>query len=273
MSALLVVQLLLAGAGGTIIGSFLSVLVSRIPAMINAHEDGQPGYSAVLSGISWPTSHCEACHTPVRWNDNIPVLSYAILGGCCRTCGNHFGARYLMLELSAAIGAAVCVLALGWTLEALVSFILVAALLALTFIDLEEQLLPDVIVAPLLPLGLIFHHVFREGVMSAVMGALAAYCVMASIALLYRYSKGLDGMGWGDVKLAAVLGAWLGLSSVPFFLVGAFALGLFITVPMLALGKFTRQTPLPFGPFLAASALVFLLIPALLPNLQAVLFR
>ena len=256
-----------AGVLGAIIGSFLTVLTNRIPPLILG--DDPVTLSRLVRAISWPGSHCPCCHTPIAWSDNIPVISYLRLGGHCRACGASYGVKYLMLESLAAGLGVIAVAMLGWSGEALLAFLLMATLLALTAIDMEEQLLPDVLVMPLLPLGILFQAFYRDGLISALCGMGCAFAAMWGIGALYKVSRGRDGLGFGDVKLAAVLGAWLGLPATPFFLTGAFAVGLVVMVPCLFLGRVESRQALPFGPFLALSAIPFLLYPALLPLLEA----
>jgi leader peptidase (prepilin peptidase)/N-methyltransferase len=263
-------QLVAALTGGAIIGSFLTVLVARIPQILLARERGEP--RSILSGISWPGSHCTACGTSLSWRDNIPVISYLRLGGKCRSCGAAYGRQYLILEICSALTAALCVWLFGWTGQAALCFVLLASLIALTAIDLKEQLLPDVLLLPLLPLGLLFHARYRDGLSSALIGMAMGYLVMWSIGALYRFCTRRDGMGFGDVKMAAVLGAWLGAASVPFFLMGAFAAGVLATLPLLALGRLHAKIAVPFGPFLCLSAVVFVLMPSAASWTEAALF-
>jgi leader peptidase (prepilin peptidase)/N-methyltransferase len=272
VNLILALQLLAALAGGAIIGSFLTVLAVRIPKILLGEEDAPSPMRAILSGISWPGSHCTACDAALTWRDNIPVLSYLHLRGKCRACGAPYGRQYLVLEISSAVTAALCVWLYGWSGEAALCFALLASLIALTAIDLKEQLLPDVLVLPLLPLGLLFHARYRDGLSSALVGMAMGYLVMWSIGALYRLCTGRDGMGFGDVKMAAVLGAWLGAAAVPFFLMGAFAAGVLATLPLFLFGRLHARIAVPFGPFLCLSAMVFVLMPSAAGWTQAALF-
>jgi leader peptidase (prepilin peptidase)/N-methyltransferase len=272
LSLILGLQLLAALAGGAIIGSFLTVLAARIPQILLADESEHSSVRAILSGISWPGSHCTACHAVLNWRDNIPVLSYLHLGGKCRACDAPYGRRYLVLEISSAVTAAICVWLFGWSGEAALCFALLASLIVLTVIDLKEQLLPDVLILPLLPLGLLFHARYRDGLSSALVGMAMGYLVMWTIGALYRLCTGRDGLGFGDVKMAAVLGAWVGAVAVPFFLMGAFAAGVLVTLPLLLLGRLNAKIAVPFGPFLCLSAVVFVLMPAAAGWTEATLF-
>jgi leader peptidase (prepilin peptidase)/N-methyltransferase len=272
VSLVLGLEIFAAMVGGAIIGSFLTVLATRIPKLLLADEGGDISLAAILSGISWPGSHCTACDVAVAPRDNIPVLSYLLLGGKCRTCAAPYGHLYLVLEISTAIAAMLCVLLFGWTGEAAFCFALLALLLALTAIDLKEQLLPDILLLPLLPLGLWFQMRYRDGLPSALLGMAIGFLVMWTIGAVYRLCTGRDGMGFGDVKMAAVLGAWLGATAMPFFLLGAFATGVLCTLPLLVLGRLNAKIAVPFGPFLCLSAVVFVLIPSAASWTQAALF-
>ena len=262
VSLVLGLKLIAALTGGAAIGSFLTVLVARIPRILLGVEKSSSAVRAILSGISWPGSHCTSCDAVLPWRDNIPVLSYLHLGGKCRACGAPYGRQYIVLEISTAAMAVICVRLFGWSGEAALCFALSASLIALTAIDLQEQLLPDVLVFPLLPLGLWFHARYRDGLCSAVLGVVVAYFVMWTIGAVYRLCTGRDGMGFGDVKMAAVVGAWLGAAAVPFFLMGAFAAGVLATLPLLMLGRLDTKIAVPFGPFLCLSAMFFVLMPS-----------
>ena len=248
-------------AGGAAIGSFLSVVATRLPPLVL--ESGHPPVAKLVSALSWPASHCDACKTPLSWRDNIPVLSYLMLKGRCRHCQGAYGVGYLLLELSCVAAAGLCVFWYGWTAQAWLCFSLLAILLTLSAIDLREMLLPDVLVLPLLPMGILYQFVYGEGAVNAVLGALAAFLILWAIATLYRLARQQNGLGGGDVKLAGALGAWLGLSQVPFFLIAAFASGTLIMSWSLLRGRARSDTALPFGPFLALSGGVFVLCPQL----------
>lgn len=250
-----------AGLGGAAIGSFLSVVAARLPALILASPQGHVAPAHALAALSFPGSHCANCKTPVRWHDNIPFLSWLMLRGRCRACGHTFGAGYLLLELGGALAAMTSVWLFGWSLEAGLSFLLLATLLALSAIDLGEMLLPDLLVLPLLPAGLLFQSLYGDGLVAGFLGAVTAFAVMWGIGAAYGLVRQDEGMGGGDIKLAGALGAWLGIVKIPFFLLGAFAGGVLVMGTVLALSRKTAKTPLPFGPFLAASAALFVLMP------------
>jgi leader peptidase (prepilin peptidase)/N-methyltransferase len=247
--------------GGAAVGSFLSVVAARLPPLLLASENGHVAPHRALAALSIPGSHCTRCKTPVCWHDNIPFLSFLMLRGRCRTCSHKFGAGYLLLELGGALAGLASVQLFGWSLEGSLCFLLLTTLLALSAIDLREMLLPDLLVLPLLPAGLLFQSLYGEGIVSGLLGAGAAFAMMWAIGAAYGLVRHAEGMGGGDVKLAGALGAWLGILKIPFFLLGAFTTGVMVMGLFLALSRGKKDAPLPFGPFLAASAALFVLIP------------
>jgi leader peptidase (prepilin peptidase)/N-methyltransferase len=249
---------LLAGAA---VGSFLSVVAARLPPLLLASPDGRVPPRRMISALSFPASHCSHCKAPVRWHDNIPFLSFLLLRGHCRACGHGFGAKYLLLELGGAVAGVLSVWLFGWSREAGLCFLLLAFLLALSAIDLEEMLLPDLLVLPLLPAGLLFQSLYGDGLTDGILGAAAAFAVMWAIGAAYGLLRHAEGLGGGDVKLAGALGGWLGILKIPFFLLGAFAAGVVVMGSVLLLTRSHSRAPLPFGPFLAASGALFVLMP------------
>lgn len=255
-----------AALAGLAFGSFLNVLIARTPRLIDSADGGGP--VQVLRGLAWPPSQCGHCHTPISWRDNIPAASWLILRGRCRACGAAYGARYLLVEL---LGAAIAVYAaamFGPTGQAVLVALFGMGVLALVMIDLEEQLLPDVIVAPLLLLGLVYQAAYGAGLVDGLLGAALGFAALWAIRAGWKLYSGQEGMGLGDVKLAAMLGAWTGLAAIPAALFIAFATGAVVSITLIAAKRMTRQTPAPFGPFLAAGALAVLAVPQL-PDILA----
>lgn len=173
-----------------------------------------------------------------------------------------FGPRDILVAVLCAASVGLCVTTFGLTLTAFLASVFALGLVALAFIDLDEQLLPDVLVAPLFFLGIIYGSLFGDGPISTALGAAAGFGVLWAIRNVYRLLTGIDGIGYGDLKLAATIGAWLGLDAIPAVLFLAFAGGTALMVPLLLAGRIDDRTPLPFGPFLAASALGALTVPA-----------
>jgi prepilin signal peptidase PulO-like enzyme (type II secretory pathway) len=252
-----------AGLAGAAIGSFLTVVATRLPPLVLESPGGRVRLRPLLKSLSWPGSHCRHCQTPLRWRDNIPLLSFVLLRGRCRACHMPYGSRYVLLEAATALAACGLFFQMGWSFQAALLFCLLAILLALCAVDLEEMLLPDVLVAPLLPLGFLYQTLYGAGMTAALLGAGGGFAALWLIGALYRQSRARDGLGGGDVKLAGALGAWVGVQSLSWFLLGAFATGLIgMGLPIL-LGRKQAGVPVPFGPFLALSAAVFVLWPDL----------
>lgn len=247
--------------GGAAVGSFVSVMAARLPPLMLASPTGHVAPYRALTALSFPASHCSSCKAPLAWQDNIPFVSWLLLRGRCRSCGHTFGAAYLLLELGGALAGLASVQLFGWSLEGALSFLLLTVLLALSAIDLKEMLLPDLLVLPLLPAGLLFQGLYGDGFVSGLIGAAAAFAVMWGIGTAYGLLRHAEGMGGGDIKLAGALGAWLGIAKIPFFLLGAFATGVVVMGLFLALKRGDKNAPLPFGPFLAASAALLVLRP------------
>jgi leader peptidase (prepilin peptidase)/N-methyltransferase len=247
---------------GAVAGSFLNVVIHRIPRLIDAGEGGVT-LGRYVSGLAWPPSHCPCCEHRLDLRDNIPILSYAVLRGRCRFCHERYGMRYLAVEALAAIVFGACFVVFGATAEAFLSASIIAGLAALCIIDMEEQLLPDALLAPLFCMGLSFHALYSGGLADAVMGAAAGYGVLWLIRQAYRLYAGIEGMGGGDLKLAAALGAWLGLAAMPAMLFIAFAAGVALTLPMALSGRVEGRTPVPFGPFLVLGGLCVFVLPGL----------
>lgn len=243
---------LLFGAFCLTIGSFLNVVIYRLPLMLMQPECG-------LS-LALPASHCPCCRSPVRWRDNLPLLGWLLLGGRCRACRQPISRRYPLTEATAlCIGIVLALIMpphlLPWTL------LLCWTLLALSQIDLMHQLLPDVLTLPLLWLALVLHsfNLLPGNLADAVLGAAGGYLLFWLLAQGYRWLRGIEALGLGDAKLLAALGAWLGWQPLPQLLLIA-ASGGIIT---LLLGYILRRRPLqqalPFGPWLGlAGALLFI---------------
>jgi leader peptidase (prepilin peptidase)/N-methyltransferase len=247
--------LAVAAAYGLVIGSFLNVVIYRLPR----------GMSLLRPG-----SHCPACSAPVRWFDNVPVLSYLALGGRCRACRVAISPRYPAVELATGALAVAVMLRFGLTLAGLEAMLLVMLLLPLAFIDLEHFLLPDVLTLPGIAIGLIA-SLFGGLVplLGAILGALIGAAVPYVVIVVYRRLRGVEGMGLGDVKLLAMIGAFLGWRGVLLTLGLAATAGALVGLTLIALGKGRRDTELPFGTFLAGTAVIVLF----LGNTMLVLLR
>ena len=251
------------------VGSFLNVVILRLPRMM---EEAWQRECAALSGeteadedsrtslgLSTPRSHCPSCGTTIGALDNIPVLSYLMLRGRCRHCGVGISARYPLIEAAAAVIAVVTLITLGPSPQSLVALLLAWALITLAVIDLDTQLLPDSITLPLLWLGLIFNA--TGGFVSleaAFWGAVAGYLSLWSVYHLFRLLTGKEGMGYGDFKLLAALGAWLGWTLLPALILVSSLVGAIVGIALIAIRGHDRNIPIPFGPYLAAAGLICL---------------
>jgi leader peptidase (prepilin peptidase)/N-methyltransferase len=229
---------------GAIIGSFLNVCIYRLP-------DGE--------SVVFPASHCRACSRVLSWYENVPLLSYLLQRGRCRTCGARFSSRYFWVELLTAFLALALVYRFGLTVTTVGYFAFIAALVTITFIDLDHQLIPDAISLPGVAVGLLFSVVTpRLTFMSSVVGAGIGAGVLLAVALGYKVMTGREGMGGGDIKLLAMIGAFLGWRSVPFTLFAASCVGSIIGVVTMVQRRADGQLALPFGPFLAFGAVCYL---------------
>lgn len=236
--------LTVAAAYGTVFGSFLNVVVHRLPRGLS---------------LLRPGSHCPACGTPVRWFDNVPVLSYLLLGGRCRACRVAISPRYPLVELASGALTVAVVARFGLTLQGLEAMLLVMLLLPLAFIDLEHHLLPDVLTLPGIAVGLAGS--LAGGLvplLDAATGAAVGAAVPYAVIVIYRWLRGAEGMGLGDVKLLAMIGAFLGWRGVLLTLGLAATAGALLGLTLIALGRGRRDTELPFGTFLAFAAMIVL---------------
>ncbi len=261
---------------GLIVGSFLNVVIYRLPLMMDrewreqarqllGQPDGAEPGQVPINLIS-PRSHCPACQSPVAAWHNVPVLSYLLLKGRCAACGVTISPRYPLIELLTALLSATLIWKFGPTLAGLSALVLCWALIAASAIDLDHQLLPDSITQPLLWLGLALGlsglpadtPPFPD-LHSAVLGAMAGYLSLWTVYKVFKWLTGKEGMGYGDFKLLAALGAWLGWQMLPLVIILSAVVGTVTGIAMIAVGRHARQAPIPFGPFLAAAGLCALL--------------
>ena len=231
-------------AYGAIIGSFLNVCIARLP-------DGR--------SIVRPPSHCPKCQSFLAWYDNVPILSYLVLGGRCRTCRVHISGIYPAVEVLTGALAVALFLRLGPTLAFAGYFAFAAALVVITFVDLDHQLIPDVISLPGIVVGLAFSLVSPLVTpLDAALGVLAGGGTLLAVAWLYKTFRGQEGMGGGDVKLLAMISAFLGWQSIFVTLFVGSVIGSIIGVGLMLYQRADTKLAIPFGPFLAGGALVYL---------------
>jgi leader peptidase (prepilin peptidase)/N-methyltransferase len=229
---------------GTVIGSFLNVCIARLPE----------GRSVVS-----PRSACPSCRTPIAWYDNVPLASYVALGGRCRHCRARISAVYPVVEVLTGALAVALWLRLGPTLAFAGYLAFAAALVAITFIDLEHQIIPDVISLPGIGVGLAVSLVSPLVTpLDAVLGAVAGGGSLLAVAWAYRALRGVEGMGGGDVKLLAMIGAFLGWQSIFVTVMAASIVGSVVGIATMLYQRADAKLAIPFGPFLAGGALVYL---------------
>jgi leader peptidase (prepilin peptidase) / N-methyltransferase len=265
---------------GLVVGSFLNVVIYRLPIMLDRQWRAQCadvlGEAAVetVAGVAEkfnllvPRSACPACKAPIPATHNIPVLSWLLLRGRCAHCGAAISARYPVVEALTAVLSALIAWKFGFGWPAFAALLLTWFLIALTCIDLDTQLLPDSLTLPLLWIGLALSLWASQAggapvpvdLRSSVIGAIAGYVSLWSVYHLFRLLTGKEGMGYGDFKLFAALGAWLGWQMLlPIILIAA-AVGAIVGIAVLSIRGQHRSTPIAFGPFLAASGWLMLMV-------------
>jgi leader peptidase (prepilin peptidase) / N-methyltransferase len=240
---------------GFVIGSFLNVVIYRLPIMMERSWLAEarmalqlPAENLTRFNLCVPPSACPHCQQKIRWWQNVPLLSYLLLRGRCAACAVPISPRYFCVELLTGLAFAAVVWRYDVTLVAAGGVVLTAALITLTFIDADTQLLPDQITLPLLWLGLLFN--WYSGFVSlsaAVWGATLGYMSLWSLFWLFKLLTGKDGMGYGDFKLLAALGAWMGASALPLIVFMAAIVGIIASLIL----KVARSQPMAFGPALA----------------------
>ncbi|MDQ7731138.1 A24 family peptidase [Halomonas sp. SpR1] len=253
---------------GLCLGSFLNVVITRLPVMLMRGWRNEAREALELSAehsprfnLATPGSMCPRCETPIAWHDNLPLIGWIKRRGRCAACQAPISIQYPLVEIAGGL-LAVAVLALhGLTAESLFIYGACLILLALAVIDFRTQLLPDVITLPLLWAGLLFQLLFQPLMLpSAVIGAMLGYLSLWSFYWLFKLVTGKEGMGYGDFKLLAALGAWLGWSFLPLILILSAGLGAIVGLAAQAYSPRLRGAPLPFGPFLALAGWVALLV-------------
>jgi leader peptidase (prepilin peptidase) / N-methyltransferase len=261
--------LAIAGLLGLVIGSFLNVVIYRLPKMMErqwadecAHLQGQAAAAGPVFNLMQPPSHCPTCASPVTWRHNLPVLSYLWLRGRCAACGQAMGLRYPLVELLTAALFAAVYWQQGATLGALAWSGFVAALVALAFIDWDTTLLPDDITLPLLWAGLVWSawHGGSPTLHDALWGAVGGYLSLWSVYWAFKLLTGKEGMGHGDFKLFAALGAWLGWQAlIPLILLASVG-GALLGLVLRHRGGLREGGYLPFGPFLSGAGVAVMLL-------------
>ena len=257
----------LAGLLGLIFGSFLNVVIHRMPKMMQresdnyvAEESGKPLPHTDRYDLMEPRSACPHCQHQITALENIPVFSYLYLRGKCIQCKAAISARYPSVELLTAALTAYLVWHFGSGVVGLASVLFTFFLIAMTFIDMDTQLLPDDLTLPLLWCGLLVNlHGAIVPLNEAVVGAIAGYLCLWSVYWLFKLVTGKEGMGYGDFKLLAALGAWLGWKMLPVIVLLSSLVGAIVGIGLIVLAKRGRHIPMPFGPYLAAAGMLALI--------------
>jgi len=258
------------GILGLLIGSFLNVVILRLPVMMEKEWHAQCNDLLEISpdneqtsepfNLVTPNSHCPKCNHEIKAIENIPILSYLFLKGRCSDCGIKIPVRYPIIEATTALLSITVAWHFGPTWEAAAALLLTWALVALTVIDFDHQLLPDSITLPFLWLGL---GISLAGTFtdpeSAIIGGLVGYLSLWSVYMLFKLTTGKEGMGHGDFKLLAMLGAWLGWQAVLPIILLSSVVGAIVGITLIVLRGRDRNIPIPFGPYLATAGWITLL--------------
>jgi len=259
---------------GLCVGSFLNVVIHRLPRMLDREwraqcaeltAEGAPiapapaGKEEAPYNLWTPRSACPGCGKQIPAMHNIPVVSWLALRGRCAACGAGITARYPLVELAGGIVAGYAALRFGATLVAFGAMVFCWCLIALTAIDLDTQLLPDDITMPMLWAGLLFNlgSVFVP-LGTAVVGAIAGYLALWLVYWGFKLATGKEGMGYGDFKLLAAIGAWLGWQALPLVILLSSVVGAIVGISMIVFGGHGRDKPIPFGPYLAVAGMIAL---------------
>ena len=252
---------------GLLVGSFLNVVIYRLPVMMEnrwradcreAHDDAAEADTETFN-LMTPASTCPHCGHRIRPWENIPVISYLLLRGKCIDCKARISLQYPLVELATALLSAAVAWQLGFGWPTLAAFAFTWTLIALTVIDFNTQLLPDSLTLPLLWLGLAANSfgVFTDPV-SAIWGAMAGYLSLWLVYHLFKLVTGKEGMGYGDFKLLAAIGAWCGWQILPLTIILSSVIGAVVGILLIALRRQERGVPIPFGPFLAGAGWISL---------------
>ncbi|MDD5460096.1 MAG: A24 family peptidase [Methylococcales bacterium] len=261
----------LAGVIGLLVGSFLNVVIHRLPIMMQRNwrrecteylqlESADTQTREEPFNLVFPLSQCPACHIPIKPYQNIPVISYLFLKGRCASCDKPISLRYPVIEIFTAITTAIVAWHFGYTPQAVFAMVLTWSLIALSVIDIDHMLLPDSITLPVLWLGIglsLFN--FFTDTNSSIIGAIAGYLTLWLIYHLFKLATGKEGMGYGDFKLLALFGAWLGWQYLPVIILLSSLVGAVIGLTLIIVVKRDHTVPIPFGPYLAMAGWITLL--------------
>ena len=251
------------------VGSFLNVIIYRLPIMLQRgwKQECQEFLELPISeqspetfNLALPGSHCPACNAEIKAWQNVPILSYLLLKGKCAYCQTSISIRYPLVEALTGVLSIIAAYQLGGQIETLFALILTWTLIALSGIDFDHQLLPDNITLPTLWLGLLLSlfNIFTDSV-SSITGAIAGYLFLWTIYHIFKMLTGKEGMGYGDFKLLALFGAWLGWQYLPLIILLSSLVGAIIGTALIIFGQRDKNIPIPFGPYLAIAGWIALL--------------
>ncbi len=251
---------------GLCIGSFLNVVIYRLPKIMQrdwelqcAELRGEKAPQQEPFNLALPRSHCPACARPITALQNIPLASYLALGGKCAACGARISPRYPLIETLSGLAGAYAAWHFGFGLAAFAAMAFLWCMIALSFIDFDTQLLPDSITLPLVWAGLLLNlsGTFVD-LASAVIGAAAGYLSLWCVYWGFRFATGKEGMGFGDFKLLAAVGAWVGWQMLPLVVLASSFVGAIAGISLMLFARHGRNVPIPFGPYLAVAGAVAL---------------
>jgi len=251
---------------GLAAGSFLNVVIYRLPKVMErewreqcAELHGETPPAAPRFNLATPPSSCPACGHRIRAIENVPIVSYLVLRGKCAACGTRISLRYPIVELVAGVAAGYAAWRFGFGWTALAAMLFLWSMIALAYIDFDTQLLPDSITLPLLWAGLLLNvrSTFVD-LPSAVIGAAAGYLVLWTVYWGFKLATGKEGMGFGDFKLLAAIGAWFGWKALPLVILLSSFVGAVVGIVLIVLARRGREVPMPFGPYLAAASVIAL---------------
>jgi leader peptidase (prepilin peptidase) / N-methyltransferase len=257
----------LVGVVSLFVGSFLNVVIYRLPKMMEADWHAQCAELNGLELTSTPTfnlavprSRCSSCGHSITALENIPVVSFIFLRGKCSACGQKFGLRYPLIELLTAALAAIVAAHFGANPQGIAAVVFVYFLISMSFIDIDTQLLPDDLTLGLMWLGLLLNtQAVFTSLENAIFGAALGYGILWLVFWLFKIATGKEGMGYGDFKLLAALGAWMGWQTIPSIILLSSVSGALIGIGLIISKRLGRDIPMPFGPYLACAGFISLL--------------
>jgi len=251
------------GLTSLLVGSFLNVVIYRLPIMMERDWRAECNRFLNIGTVSTeteefnlmvPRSNCPKCHHKISAFENIPLLSFLLLGGKCRGCKSPISIRYPIIEVTTCFLSVMTALHFGVGVQSLLAVVLTWALIVLTMIDFDHQLLPDSITLPFLWLGIICNMFgIYTDIYSSLIGAIAGYMILWSVYMAFKLVTGKEGMGFGDFKLLAMLGAWLGWQVLPLIIILSSVLGSLIGIGLIVFSGHQKNKPIPFGPYLATA--------------------